>query len=305
MARLLLLSFILLLSNCNTLKNTSTVNQTMNSIDIQGHRGCRGLLPENTIPAFLHALELGVHTLELDVVVTKDKVVVVSHEPFLNHEICSTLSGNEITKSDERNYNIYEMNFADLIKYDCGLQNHSKFPEQKNIPTTKPSLDEMIVASEKKSTELNRELPFYNIEIKRRKEGDLIFHPDYKEFTDLTMEVILKNKIQDRATVQCFDMEVLQYLKAAYPDQEQVFLIENRKKPEENISNLGHVPEIYSPYYKLVNKELVAYCKNKNMKLIPWTVNEAKDTEDLLALGVDGIISDYPDMVLEVVASLK
>lgn len=299
MSRLIILACIFLLSNCNTMKKQSTAYQTMNSIDIQGHRGCRGLLPENTIPAFMHALELGVHTLELDVVVTKDKVVVVSHEPFLNHEICSTLSGNEIAKSEERNYNIYEMNFADLIKYDCGLQNHSKFPEQKNIPTTKPSLDEMIVASEKKSKELNRDLPFYNIEIKRRKEGDLVYHPDYKEFTDLTMEVILKNNIQDRASVQCFDMEVLQYLNEAYPNQEQVFLIENRKKPEENISNLGHIPEIYSPYYKLVNKELVAYCKQQKMKLIPWTVNEVDDMKNLINLGVDGIITDYPDRLVK------
>lgn len=271
----------------------------MKSIDLQGHRGCRGLLPENTIPAFLHALDLGVNTLELDVVVTKDKVVVVSHEPFLNHEICRTLSGNKIPKAEEKNYNIYQLNFEELIKYDCGLESHSGFPEQQNIPVSKPSLDEMIQAAEKRANETNRDEPLYNIEIKRTKEGDLIFHPEYKEFTDLTMEVILKNNIQSRTTVQCFDIEVLQYLKKSYPNQEQVFLIANKKSPAENIEELGHIPNVYSPHFKLVDEELVKYCHQNKMKLIPWTINEIEDMKKIIALGVDGIITDYPDRLIK------
>lgn len=270
----------------------------MKSIDIQGHRGCRGLLPENTIPAFQHALKLGVNTLELDVVVSKDKVVVVSHDPFLSHEFCQNLSGNRISKKEERNYKIYELDFEELKNYDCGLEDHAKFPEQKSIPVTKPSLDEMILASEHAAKDLNRELPFYNIEIKRTKEGDLIFHPDYKEFTDLTMKVILSNKIEERTTVQCFDIEVLQYLKKAYPEQAQVLLIANRMKAEDNIQELGHTPEIYSPHYKLVDKKLVEYCKKLNMKLIPWTVNETEEMMELISLGVDGIITDYPNRLI-------
>jgi len=277
------------------MKNQTT---SIKSIDIQGHRGCRGLLPENTIPAFQYALELGVNTLELDVVISKDKVVVVSHEPYLNHEICQNLSGNRISKKDEKNYKIYELDFEELQKYDCGIEDHPKFPEQKSIATSKPSLDEMILSSEKTAKDLNRDLPFYNIEIKRTKEGDLIFHPDYKEFTDLTMEVILKNKIEERTTVQCFDIEVLQYLHTTYPDQAQVLLISNRMKPAENIEELGHIPAVYSPYYKLVNEKLVKYCKEQNMKLIPWTVNEEDDMEQMISLGVDGIITDYPNRLI-------
>lgn len=271
----------------------------MKTIDIQGHRGCRGLLPENTIPAFTYALDLGVNTLELDVVVTKDKVVVVSHEPFLNHEICRTLSGNKIAEAEEKSYNIYELDFAELIQYDCGLEPHSKFPEQKNIPVSKPSLQEMIEASEKRANETNRAAPLYNIEIKRTKEGDLRYHPDFKEFTDLTMDVISKNNIASRTTVQCFDLEVLQYLKSAYPDQAQVFLVANKKSPMENMEELGHVPQVYSPYYLLVDEDLVEFCKQKKMKLIPWTVNEVVDMKKMIALGVDGIITDYPDRLIK------
>ena len=270
-------------------------------LDIQGHRGCRGLLPENTIPAFKHALDLGVDTLELDVVVTKDKVVVVSHEPFLNHEICRTATGEQITESQEKDFNIYELNFEDLIKYDCGLNSHSKFPEQKNIPASKPSLDEMIKAAEYHSIKTKRETPLYNIEIKRTVKGDKKFHPGYKEFTDLTMQVIRNNGIEGKTTVQCFDLEVLQYLKQKYPEQAQVFLIENSKPIETNIEELGHIPQVYSPLWKLVDSSMVSYCKEKGMKLIPWTVNEIQDMEKLIQLGVDGIITDYPNRLINLI----
>ena len=294
MSRILILSFALLLTQCKTLKHTTKIE----SIDIQGHRGCRGLLPENTVPAFLHALDLGVNTLELDVVVTKDKVVVVSHEPFLNHEICRDLDGNPISKKEEKSFNIYQLTFEELTKYDCGLSAHPKYPEQKNIAVSKPSLEEMILAAERHANLNNREAPLYNIEIKRTKEGDLSYHPDYKEFTELTMEVILKNKIEDRTTVQCFDLEVLQYLKEAYPNQDQVLLIANNNDPLKNIRDLGHTPEVYSPYFKLVDANLVAFCKEQEMKLIPWTVNEVVDMKKMIALGVDGIITDYPNRLI-------
>ena len=271
-------------------------------IDTQGHRGCRGLLPENTIPAFNHALDLGVQTLELDVVVTKDKVVVVSHEPFLNHEICRTAEGEKISEKEEKEFNIYEMTFEELIKHDCGLNSHSKFPEQKNIPVTKPSLDEMIQAAEHHATHTKRDAPRYNIEIKRTIEGDNIFHPEYKEFTDLTMEVIQSNNIADRTTVQCFDIAVLKYLKLKYPEQTQVFLVANKKSTEKNIEELGHVPDVYSPFWKMVDTKMISYCKEQNMKVIPWTVNETKDMSAMIKLGVDGIISDYPDRLMKLVS---
>ena len=283
------------------MKNQTNNTSISQSLDIQGHRGCRGLLPENTIPAFKHALDLGVHTLELDVVVSKDKVVVVSHEPFLNHEICRTAEGEKIKKSEEKDFNIYGMTYAELLLHDCGLNNHPKFPEQKNIPTTKPSLDEMIKASEQHASITNRKPPFYNIEIKRTKEGDNIFHPDYKEFTDLTIEVIKANGVDHRTTVQCFDIEVLQYMKAEYPDQKQVFLVANKKDTRTNIEELGHIPYIFSPYWKMVDEDMVRYCKEKEMMLIPWTANEVKDMQSLIELGVHGIITDYPDRLINLI----
>ena len=101
------------------------------SLDIQGHRGCRGLYPENSIPAFKKALDLGVTTLELDVVISKDKKVVVSHEPFMNHHIVLDPRGNEIAANDERSYNLFEMTYDSIKQYDCGTKGHQDFPFQR------------------------------------------------------------------------------------------------------------------------------------------------------------------------------
>jgi len=109
-------------------------------LDIQGHRGCRGLMPENTIPGFIRAIESGVNTLEMDVVITKDQQVVVSHDPFFHHHIATGPDRLEITSESMLDHNIYKMAYADVVKYDVGLKPHPNFPIQRKIPTIKPTL---------------------------------------------------------------------------------------------------------------------------------------------------------------------
>ena len=271
------------------------------TLDIQGHRGCRGLLPENTIPAFEHALELGVTTLEMDAVITKDKQVVVSHEPFMSHEICLTSSGEEILETEERSHNIYQLTYEEVAAYDCGTKYHPRFPDQKKMAVSKPLLRAVIEHAETYQQENNRPPVFYNIETKSKPEGDSLFHPEPKEFVDLLVAVFKETGIYDRTTLQSFDVRTLQYAHEAYPDLTLVLLIENKKSLEENLEILGFVPQVYSPYFQLVDANLVAVCREKGMKLIPWTVNESSDIEEILALGVDGIISDYPDRVIQAV----
>ncbi len=284
----------LLLTQCKVIKDVKMPTD----FDTQGHRGARGLLPENTIPAFKLALELGVNTLELDVVTTKDDHVLVSHEPWMNHEIASDLEGNRIDKSKEKEYNIFKMTLEEVKKYDVGLQDHPRFPVQKKIAIAKPSLKETVKACDAYAQELNRELPWYNIEIKRREGMDGEFHPDYKKFVDLVIQDIIELNIKDRSSVQCFDLNVLRYLNEQYPDHKQVFLVQNMKSITKNIQELGYLPDIYSPYFKLINEGTVNFCKQNGIKLICWTVNEEKHMKMLLSLGVDGIISDYPDRLM-------
>ena len=128
-----LTAVICLVLGCHLTKNTFVENT---SFDIEGHRGCRGLMPENTIPAMYKAIDLGVTTLEMDAVITKDREVVVSHEPFFNHEITTKPDGTEVKESEERNLNIYHMTYEEVKQFDVGKKNHPRFPRQQKMAVT-------------------------------------------------------------------------------------------------------------------------------------------------------------------------
>ncbi|WP_239541057.1 glycerophosphodiester phosphodiesterase [Cryomorpha ignava] len=263
--------------------------------DFQGHRGCRGLMPENTIPGFLRALDLGVTTLEMDVVVTKDHRVICSHEPWFSHDIALDPSGIEIKEENEKNHRIYAMDYTNTQNYDVGLKLHPRFPDQQKLPAHKPLLEDVIDSAEYHAGEKKRELPYYNIETKTTPEGDGIFHPSPEVFVDLLLEIIYEKGIAERTIIQSFDTRTLQYIHIKHPDIKLALLIENDKSIEHNIQALGFIPDIYSPDFTLVNANLIAFCHRKKIEVIPWTVNELSDMKVLILLGVDGLISDYPD----------
>ncbi|MBK7945382.1 MAG: hypothetical protein IPJ85_08780 [Flavobacteriales bacterium] len=112
--------------------------------EVHGHRGCRGLLPENTLPAFLRAAELGVDWLELDVVISADDQVIVSHEPWMSHVICTDAEGNTIAEENERTFNLYRMTAAEIRAFDCGGLEHPRFPKQQQRRAYKPTLREVV-----------------------------------------------------------------------------------------------------------------------------------------------------------------
>lgn len=268
------------------------------AFDKQGHRGCRGLMPENTIPAMIHAIDLGVTTLEMDAVITKDKKVILSHEPWFGQEISTKPDGTVMGEREERRYNIYWMTYAETQTFDVGLKPHPRFPRQQKMKVTKPLLSEVIDAVNREMMTRKRPPLQYNIETKTHPEGDGVFHPKPEEFVDLLMGVILEKGIQDVVTIQSFDFRTLQYLHQKYPSVKTAMLVEDFDKRglEEQLDRLGFKATIYSPHYSLVNAALVKECHARGIKLIPWTVNDKKKIEALKKLGVDGIISDYPDL---------
>ena len=140
----------------------------------------------------------------------------------------------------------------------------------------------------------------YNIEIKSSNETDLIFHPDVKEFSELVVNNIKNNKILERTTIQSFDFRVLKYINKNYPEIGLSVLVSENYDPQKNLDDLSFLPDIYSPNYKFINKEDLEYLKKKKIKIIPWTVNSYSDIAKILNLDVDGIISDYPERVLEI-----
>jgi glycerophosphoryl diester phosphodiesterase len=261
--------------------------------DIQGHRGARGLFPENTIAGFIEAVKMGVNTLEMDVVITKDHQVVLSHEPWLSDEICLGVS------NDKKKHNIYAMNYEEVQQFDCGSKPHPKFPHQKNFPCRKPLLSEVFDSVEAFVKASNLPLPYYNIETKSTPDGDNKFHPEPQKFMELVYDIIKSQELIYRCVIQSFDVRTLKALKEINCFMPQALLVANAHGVKKNVQQLGFTPAIYSPNYLLVNKKTVKQCHKLGMKIIPWTVNDVSKMKKIKRLGCDGVITDYPNLAVE------
>jgi glycerophosphoryl diester phosphodiesterase len=265
------------------------------SYDLQGHRGSRGLMPENTIPAMIKALDLGVTTLELDLAITKDGEVILSHEPYMNPQICWTPAGMEIDSQDH-SYNLYQMTYREILAFDCGSKVHSDYPQQVKFFAAKPLLKDVFSVTEKYGKDMNLPAPHYNIEIKSSPDGDGIYHPELAEFSDKVVKLIGEAIGWERVNIQSFDFRVLKYIHSAHPEVPLAMLVENAASYEEYLTQLGFQPQIYSPYFLNLKPEIVKDLHSKGMKIIPWTVNTTDQMQKLLEMGVDGIITDYPNL---------
>jgi len=270
-------------------------NALSQQVDIQGHRGARGMMPENTILAFIYALEQGVTTLELDVVISKDGQVVVSHEPWLSHSICLQPDGSEIKESEEKSFNMYQLNYDQIKQYDCGSKGNSRFPDQEKQSAAKPLLSDVIKAVEKHIKSYTQYEVDYNIELKSNPKGDDNFHPKPEEFSKIVYELIDQYLPWERIVIQSFDFRVLKYWHANYPEVRLAALIENLKSIDSNIKSLGFKPHIFSPNHRLLTKKKVEKLHEDGIKVIPWTVNDVDTMQKLINWGVDGIITDYPN----------
>ncbi len=277
----------------------------MAQFDFEGHRGARGLLPENTIPAFIKALDLGVTTLEMDVVISKDKKVVVSHDPFFNHEFTTTPEGKKIRSRQHDEHLLYHMNYEDIKKYDVGKRNHSEFPEQVSVPAYKPLLSEVLTTAERHVKNTDRDEVYYNIEIKAEEEWDMLYTPPVDEFCELVVKTVNAYVPMHRVILQSFDPRVLEYLHQHYPQIRLAFLVENKQSIQENLKKLSFKPPIYSPEYFLLKKKDVKWLHANDFKVIPWTVNDKEEMEKLVEWGVDGLISDYPDRLMIIKKEMK
>jgi glycerophosphoryl diester phosphodiesterase len=275
-------------------------SQTVLKFDIQGHRGCRGLMPENSIPGFIKALEIGVDTLELDTVITKDQKLVVSHDPFFSSDISLDQDGKPVTPEKQTGFNIFKMNYSEVMLFDVGSRGNLRFPDQQKMKVAKPLLADVFRETQKYIKEKKLKPVFYNIETKSTPEGDNVFQPVPAVFAKLLYDQIIKNKMQKFVTIQSFDVRTLQEFKKFKIKLPLVLLVENKDGVEKNIGKLGFTPKVYSPNYLLVDQPMIDYCHTKGIKVIPWTVNETTEMERLKKLGIDGIISDYPDRAVKI-----
>ena len=278
----------------------NTLIQPRRRPEVHGHRGCRGLRPENTLPAFQHALALGVDVLEMDVVISADNQVVVSHEPWFNPLFCLDPTGQPLPSSKVPRYNLHRLPYAEIRRFDCGLRRHPDFPEQVSEPAYKPQLREVLAMAEAEAQALGRLPVGYSIEIKSTAGEDYLYQPAPADFLALVLAELAAARVLARTTLLCFDPRILRLAHRQYPPLATCLLVEAPQPWARSIEDLGFVPTCLGPDFSAATPHAIKQLRTDfpALRLVPWTVNELTDMERLLDLGVDGITTDYPDRLL-------
>lgn len=288
------------------------------SLDLQGHRGARGLMPENTLPAFAHALSIGVTTLELDCAITRDGVVVVSHDSLLNSDITRGPDGQWLAQDG---LPIWHLTYDELQRYDVGRIKPgsayaARFPQQKSVDGTRiPRLADLFALVRKTGDDAVR----FNIETKISPLHP-VRTPSPEKFALSLISLIKKEKMEGRATIQSFDWRTLAVVQKEAPEIPTVYLTAQQNSvdniqasqsespwmPGMHVSRFGgSIPRmikaaggaVWSPSYAEVSQESVQEAHSLGLKVVVWTVNDAAGMRRMIEWGVDGIISDYPDLL--------
>jgi glycerophosphoryl diester phosphodiesterase len=295
------------------------------AFDLQGHRGARGLAPENTLAAFDTALSIGVTTLELDIGMTKDDVLVVSHNRRLNPDHTRGPDGQFLETEGPaiRSLTLAEVRQYDVGRLKPGTRYAADFPEQRPVNGARIPLlaDVFALAAERQAHHVR-----FNIETKiTPTSGDET--PDPEAFAAALAKAIRDAGLATRASIQSFDWRTLKAMRSIAPEIERVCLtaeavtLDTIRRGEPGPSPWtagldiddfgGSVPRLvaaagcqtWSPLYRNARPDDIAAARSLGLKVIPWTVNERAEMERLIGLGVDGIITDYPDHLRAVMAA--
>jgi glycerophosphoryl diester phosphodiesterase len=246
-------------------------------IQVHGHRGARALRPENTIPAFEYAIAAGVDALELDMAVTKDNVLVISHDPYLEPPVCT---------GPVRKAMIHELTLKQVKEWDCGAVRNPKFPKQQPVPGARmPTLDEVFDLAPQGNF-------LFNIETKSfPKHPELTPAPE--AFVKLVLDKIRKHHLESRVVLQSFDFRTLRAMKRLAPE---IKLSALDARPARSFVEIAKEAgaDIVSPEFYLVTAERVQAAHTAGLQVLPWTPDTPAEWNRLIAAGVDGIITDDP-----------
>ena len=267
--------------------------------EVHGHRGCRGLLPENTIPAFLHALQLGVDVLELDVVISQDQQVVVSHEPWLAAHLGPGPAGEIIDPRHERTYNLYQMPYATIRRCVVGEWPNPAFPRQQLLASYRPLLREVLATIEATCLSAGRPPVGYSVELKSSPVGDDLYHPQPLRFVELVLAELAAAGVLARTTLLSFDQRILRAARQLLPAQPVCLLSEEPTPADLLFEQLSFVPDTFGPDFRLLSTGIVHRLATRYpyLRVVPWTVNALPDLHQAITWRVAGITTDYPDVL--------
>lgn len=253
-------------------------------------------MPENTIASEENAIAYDC-TMEMDLQMSGDKKIVVSHDAYFNSAFCLTPQGDSMSKRDGDSRLIYHMPYDSVARYDAGIKPYPDFPRQKKIHAVKPLLSVLIDSTEAYGRQ-NHHINHYNIEIKSNPGNDGKTYSGLNEYIDAAMTIIIGKGIAPRTMMQSFDVRALKIIHEKYPKIKTSFLVGPRdvRTVQGYIAELGFSPDIFSPDFSLVTADLVTAFHQQHILVIPWTADTLGDIRRLKSMGVDGIITDYPDL---------
>ncbi len=298
--------------------------------DVQGHRGARGLLPENTLAGFEYAIAVGVTTLELDTGISKDGVVMVSHDPMINPNLCLDLQGRRLPP--DACHWLKDLTVEEIQSFDCGCLNpdSERFSSWRAVPGSHiPTLQQVIDLAERRHSGIR-----YNIESKVNPlQPDKTASP--RVFAEKLVELIRYNGLLARATVQSFDWEVLRWCKQLEPTIQTSALVFHSEGASTIVGFPDYSPylagfdlsqfagdmvklvqatgfvDVYSPNFETLLPESASFLRSVpafqsvGFPVIPWTVNQAAMMHRLIHLGVDGLITDFPNQLIELLRTIR
>lgn len=257
-------------------------------IEVQGHRGARAVLPENTLAAFSYALSIGVDTLEMDLAVTEDDQVVVTHDLILDRKICLRQDGKKIRKDIP----VASLTLKQLKTYDCGTLRNPRFKIQQTVPGERiPTLGEVFQLVKLSPDQAAKTVRF-NLEIKGVP-ALVELTPEADRFVALVLAVLEKHQMLDRVVVQSFDHRVLKAVRKVAPAVPTAALV-GETLPDFVAVARSAQASIVSPHRDWITREDVEALHAEGIKVIPWTANTPDEWDRLAAIGVDGIITDDP-----------
>lgn len=254
---------------------------------IFGHRGCRGIMPENTIASFNKALEFNIDGIEWDVVVNKDKQLVISHEEFMDKNYCLDPNGEPI--KNEKSHSIYHLSQKEIEAYDCGTKEYSKFPEQEHFKTYKPLVQEAF-----EKIDFKGKIILFEIKSEERLYGKE--QPFPEEYVEIILKEVEHFKYNEQVIFMSFDPAILELLNVKAPEYKLVYLHESLGlSGNKMLKQLTFKPYALGIYSKFITKKTVEKAHYKNVKIFAWTVNKEKEFNRLLETKLDGIITDFPN----------
>ena len=255
---------------------------------IFGHRGCRGIRPENTLEAFKKALEYDIDGIEWDVVVNKELQLVISHEEYMDGNYCLDPLGNPITA--KKAHSIYRMTQKEIEKYDCGSKEYPKFPAQEHFKTHKPLVREAF-----EKIDFKGKIILFEIKSEEKLYGKE--QPFPEEYVDLILNEVRDFQNKEQLIFMSFDPKILELLNAKAPAYKLVYLHECRGVSISNmLQQLTFKPYALGIYSKFITKKTVLKAQEQEVNVFAWTVNKEKEFKRLLKTKLDGIITDFPNL---------